>query len=73
MNKKAITLVCIFILLVSTQLACSFSDLLGNLNLGNLPPDSGEEISEESQIPQNPPMIRETSDQEILPSSSQPN
>ena len=31
MNKKAIYPICVFILIASLQLACSFSDLLGNL------------------------------------------
>ena len=30
MNKKAITLICIVILIASLQLACSFSDILGS-------------------------------------------
>jgi len=45
MNKKAITLICIIILLASLQLACSFSDILGGSgeNRPVLPPqDSGE-------------------------------
>ncbi len=31
MNKKAIYLIIVLVLLASLQLACSFSDLLGNL------------------------------------------
>ena len=45
MNKKAITLVCIIILLASLQLACSFSDLIGygGDDRPQFPPqDSGE-------------------------------
>jgi hypothetical protein len=45
MNKKAITLICIFILLASLQVACSFSDLFngGGDDRPQIPPqDSGE-------------------------------
>jgi len=45
MNKKAITLICIFILLASLQIACSFSDLInggGDDRPQILPQDSGE-------------------------------
>jgi hypothetical protein len=45
MNKKAITLICIIILLATLQLACSFSDILGGSgeDRPTVPPqDSGE-------------------------------
>lgn len=45
MNKKAIYLISVFVLLASLQLACSFSDLLGNLGREINQPASQESIS----------------------------
>ncbi len=57
MNKKAITLIFVFVLLTSTQFACSFSDLLGNSSKEQpqvLPGNTGEsQPLPESEIEEN--------------------
>ncbi|MCJ7717740.1 MAG: NBR1-Ig-like domain-containing protein, partial [Anaerolineales bacterium] len=67
MNKKAITLICIFILLASLQIACSFSDVISSS--GNDRPQIPPQESGESQ-PQ-PPDQKEEGDSQAV-SNSQP-
>ena len=64
MNKKAITLISVFILLVSTQLACSFSDVLGQLGQGAAQAASPEALTQDDQNSQNGNDQGETSNQE---------
>ncbi len=49
MNKRAINLICVFILLVLTQLACSFNDVLDNLGQGAAQAASPEVLSQVNQ------------------------
>jgi len=66
MNKKAITLICIFLLLASLQLACSFSEYLGNLGQGEVHSSPQENLSLGSTDQQDP------SGQDLDPGSSHP-
>ena len=64
MNKKAITLICIVILLASFQLACSFSDILGsggNDRPQSPPQESGEEGPQPPEQNQQEPSNQEES------------
>ncbi len=71
MNKKAITLIFVFVLLTSTQFACSFSDLLGNSSEEQpqvLPGNTGESQSlPESDTEEN----SSTEEQSSLPPADQ--
>jgi len=53
MNKKAIYPICVFVLLASLQLACSFTNLLGNLGQEIEQPASQESIPQDINLSQN--------------------
>jgi len=66
MNKRAITLIFVFALLASTQLACSFSEVLSNLGLGE-----AQAASPELSPPDNSP-AQDPDDQEEQGQGSSP-